>query len=79
MARAKDAILPGHHLGVRVMGSKPNDIEYALRTFKRKIKESGVFDDLKSRKEYKKPSIIKRVAKQDAIRENNRRIQQESE
>jgi len=44
------------------------NINLALRQFKRKVKESEHLDELKERKEYIKPSLKKRIAKQSAIR-----------
>ena len=37
-----------------------NNIENALRIFKRKIKDSGLFIELKEREYYKKPSVVKK-------------------
>ena len=37
-----------------------NNVEKALRLMKKKMKTSGVFQELKDRKYYKKPSEVKR-------------------
>ena len=37
-----------------------NNIEYALRKFKRKVKDAGVLHELQQRQFYLKPSAIKR-------------------
>lgn len=44
------------------------DINKALKEFKRKVINSGHIQLLKDRKEYKKPTTIKREQKQKAIR-----------
>ena len=54
------------------------NIELALKTFKRKIKDSGKMEEVKARKEYLKPSAIKRKQKADAIRAEYRRRQFEN-
>ncbi len=45
---------------------KNNNIEYALKQFKRKVKDSGLLLELREREYYKKPSDIKRVEKSKA-------------
>lgn len=44
------------------------DINKALKEFKRKVINSGHIQELRDRKEYKKPTTIKREQKQKAIR-----------
>lgn len=68
MSKSRRSIIPGSSVGVKVLGPKREDVEYALRIFKRKFKDSGKVDELKDRKTYKKPSEVKRKIKQDAIR-----------
>lgn len=45
---------------------KNNNIELALRKFKRKVKESGLLLELREREFYTKPSDIKRLKKSKA-------------
>jgi ribosomal protein S21 len=59
-SKGQQAILPGHYAGVKVLGSRKEDLEYALKALKRKIKYSGMIDQLKERKYYEKPSVVKR-------------------
>ena len=68
MSKQLKSILPGHGLGVSVLGNRREDIEYAIRLFKRKVKDSNIMDDLKERKSYSPPSVTKRKQKLDAIR-----------
>lgn len=44
------------------------DINKSLKEFKRKVIKSGHIQDLRERKEYKKPTTVKREEKQKAIR-----------
>ena len=53
-----DMNIPGAALAVRVIGG---NLEPALRLFKTKMKESGKLEELKARKEFLKPSVIKRI------------------
>ena len=43
------------------------NIERALKKFKRKFEKTGVIKELRERKAYKKPSIIKREMRMKAI------------
>ncbi len=50
------------------------DINKALKEFKRKVIKSGHIQQLRERKEYVKPTTAKREEKQKAIRKNQREI-----
>jgi ribosomal protein S21 len=50
-----------------------NQIEPALKLWKRKLKDSGKLELLKARKEYVKPSAKKRKRKQQACRLSKRK------
>ena len=55
---------------------KNGNIENALKRFKIKVQRSGVPSEMKKRKEYSKPGVVRREAKKEAIknaRRNNRR------
>ena len=49
---------------------KKNNIEYALRLFKRKIKDDGLMVELRERQHYTKPSV-KRATKRKLGRVRN--------
>lgn len=49
--------VPGHFAGVVVVD---NDLAYALRTFKRKMKETGVLEKIKDNRTFIKPSVKRR-------------------
>ncbi len=55
--RREDMEVPGCFTAVKVVNG---NIELALKAFKRKIKDSGKIEELKDRKEYIKPSAVKR-------------------
>lgn len=66
------SIVPGNGNAVKVLGSGKHDIEYALRAWKRNLKESDIINKVRSRMEYEKPTTKKRKAKNDAIRNKKR-------
>ncbi len=73
--RREDMEVPGCFTAVKVVNG---NIELALKAFKRKMKESGKLEELKARKEYLKPSAIKRKKMNDAKRADWVRRQQEA-
>lgn len=50
------------------------DLNKALKEFKRKVIKSGHIFELKNRKEYTKPTTQKREQKQKAIRKQQREV-----
>ena len=68
--RREDIDIPGCATGVKVVNC---NIELALKAFKRKLKDSGKIEELKDRKEYIKPSAVKRKKMQQAVRAEYRR------
>ena len=50
------------------------DINKALKRFKRVVSESGHLQELRERQQYTKPTTIRRKAKQQAIREEQKRV-----
>jgi small subunit ribosomal protein S21 len=53
-------IVPGNALAVNVIGTTREDLSFALKAWKRKIKNSEVLEQTRDRKEFIKPSVIKR-------------------
>jgi small subunit ribosomal protein S21 len=49
---------------------KDGNIEKALKSYKNKVKSVRQTEQLTERKEYKKPSVTKRIAKEKAIRKS---------
>jgi small subunit ribosomal protein S21 len=59
-------IVPGNPLAVNVVGTEMYDLGYAIKTWKRKVKNAGILETVKSRKEYIKPSVVNRQQLQRA-------------
>jgi ribosomal protein S21 len=59
---------------VKVTGNTDADVQRAIRTFNKKVKEAGIIQEIYSRREYVKPSVKRKLKKEQAIR---RRIQEE--
>ena len=55
------AIVPGNGLAVNVVGSEKEDLAFALKTWKRKVKSAGIVDILTEKREYIKPSVTRRA------------------
>lgn len=58
---------------------KDGQFEKALRKFKKKVQESGILDELRERESYSKPTTKRRKAKNQAIRRQRRKVEQEEE
>jgi small subunit ribosomal protein S21 len=53
-----------------IVDVKDGNIERALKSYKNKVKSVKQIEQLRDRKEFEKPSVSKRIAKQKAIRNN---------
>lgn len=60
------SIVPGRSTAVNVIGTGREDLAFALRIWKRKVKNSEVLEKTKELKEFIKPSVKKRKQLQDA-------------
>jgi small subunit ribosomal protein S21 len=58
--------------------NKDNNIEKALRKFKKKIAESGLLQDLKDREFYEKPTTTRKRRKSAAKNRLNKQIAAQS-
>jgi len=47
------------------------NIERALKKFKRKAEKTGIIKEVRKRREFEKPSVARRIAKQHAIYVNH--------
>ena len=56
----------GNPLAVNVIGSQREDLGFALKSWKRKVKNAGILERVKDRKEFEKPSVTKRKQLQAA-------------
>ncbi len=59
--------------GVDVRDNEP--IEVALKRFKRDVANSGILTELKKREFYEKPSVLKKRARDAAVRKRERKKQ----
>ena len=53
------------------------NIERALKKFKRKFEKTGVIKELRARQQYNKPSVLKRLKMEHAIYVQQRRANEE--
>jgi ribosomal protein S21 len=62
-------IVPGSPNALRVIKRKDarSDIEYALRAWKRQVKDAGILKGLKDRSEYIKPTTERREQKKRRV------------
>jgi small subunit ribosomal protein S21 len=58
--KAHKTIVPGNPNAVNVVGTQREDLGYALKAWKRKIKISGVLEEVKNNKTFVKPSVARR-------------------
>ena len=52
---------------------KNGNVEVALKKFKMKVQRSGIPSEMKKRKEYSKPGIVRREAKKEGIKNTRKR------
>ena len=56
---------------------KNGNVEVALIKFKVKVQRSGIPSEMKKRKEYSKPGVVRREAKKEAIKNARKRNRNE--
>ena len=61
-------------VSIVIVDCTKQDINKALKEFKRKVIKSGHIMELRNRKEYTKPTTQKREEKQKAIRKQQREV-----
>ncbi len=61
------AIVPGNSMAVKVVGTSREDLAYAIKGWKRKVKNAGILEETRDRKEFIKPSVKKRQQHQAAV------------
>ena len=55
------AIVPGNGMAVNVLGTEKEDLAFALKIWKRKVKSAGIVDILNEKREFTKPSVKHRA------------------
>ncbi len=68
-------VCPG--LKVKVQGDDERSFIRALRTFNKKVQESGLLRELRAREFYEKPSIVRKRNKDIAVKRETRRRESE--
>jgi small subunit ribosomal protein S21 len=62
---------------IQVKKKPGEDINKLLKRWKKKYEEFGIREELVNRQEFVKPSLQRRRQKQEAIRENQRIVEQQ--
>lgn len=53
-----------------IVSVKNGNIEWALKEYKKKVQSTKQIEELRDRKNFTKPSVIKRLQKEETIRKN---------
>lgn len=53
-----------------IVSVKNGNIEWALKDYKRKVQSTKQIEELRERKNFTKPSVRKRLQKEETIRKN---------
>ena len=63
-------------MGVKLVGVrvKDNNLQKALKLFKKKVEMSGHLNELRARKHFVKPSTLKRLQKNEAIYKEKKKL-----
>lgn len=69
-----DFILVGQPTGVKVPSEHISDLEKALKVLKRQQKDQGVFDEVRAKRYYDKPSAKRYRLKNEAMRNNAKQL-----
>ena len=76
--KMRDFIVPGGGThAVKVPDNSPMAIEKALRQLKRQLKDSDLFQEIRDRRYFKKPSLEKREKMQAAKRWNAKEVREQ--
>jgi hypothetical protein len=60
------AIVPGNALAINVSGTSRDDLSFAMKLWKQRIKSSGILENVKLNREFTKPCVVRRQEKQKA-------------
>lgn len=64
---------------IRVIRKKDEPIERLIKRWKRRFEDAEIKEELVSRKEFIKPSLQKRIQKQQTVRENQKQVKLKKE
>ncbi|TVP43934.1 MAG: 30S ribosomal protein S21 [Gemmatimonadales bacterium] len=62
---------------MEVVVQEGENLERALRKFKRKVQRSGLYSELRKRRFYEKPSAQRKRKREAAIRRERRRVRRD--
>lgn len=67
----------GSVIALEVIVQEGENLERALRKFKRKVQRSGLYSELRKRRFYEKPSAQRKRKREAAIRRERRRVRRD--
>jgi len=73
-----DFILEGQPNGVKVPSEDRDDLEKSLKVFKRQMRDSGIFETLREKRYYDKPSAKKYRKNAEAKRHNQNQLKRDA-
>ena len=62
------------HVNIKVQPKKDEPFERTLKRFMKKVKKERIIEQVKERRYYEKPSIVKRKQKLEGIKREKKRI-----
>jgi small subunit ribosomal protein S21 len=62
------------HVNIKVQPKKDEPFERMLKRFMKKVKKERIIEQIKDRRYYEKPSIVKRKQKLEGIKREKKRI-----
>ena len=64
------------HVNVKVAPKKGENFEKTLKRFMKKVKKERIIEEVRERKHYEKPSVVRRRAKLEAIKREKKRVRE---
>ncbi len=63
---------------IKVLVQEGESIDKALKRFKKKYEKAGILKEFRRRKEYVKPSVLKKMQKERTLRKKRRILEEEN-
>lgn len=64
------------HVNAKVQPKKDEPFEKMLKRFLKKVKKEKIIEQVKDRRYYEKPSVVKRRAKLEGIKKEKKRVRE---
>ena len=64
------------HVNIKVQPKKDEPFERMLKRFMKKVKKERIIEQVKDRRYYEKPSVVKRKAKLEGIKKEKKRVRE---